>query len=508
MSDRRDDTFINMQLGKFRLQEIIAIGGMARVYLANDVSLNRKVAVKVLDLTQDWVDQTIIERFKREAEAVAHLEHPNIITIYDFDTEEDLYYQAMTYVEGMDLRQELAALRESGALMPQEDGLKIMRQVASALDFAHSRGVIHRDIKPSNVLLRPDRTAILTDFGLVLRNDDATMGTAFGTPRYIAPEQAVASAQAVAQSDVYSLAVIMYEILTGDTPFDGDTPMEIALAHVSDPPDKPTSRNARLPQGVDKVMLRALAKEPNDRYATATEFVEAIEGALNGEEQVVSTAMQEDDTAASSPPSVPVVPSVVKADESPTAATDNGTTTTSSGSGIPAKVIGGAVGVLVIIGVVIALVLGGGGEGDIPSMTVNTENTEVELTFSSDLFVMHNPGDYALIDLGNISFVRGDVGEGGDDFTGNRITGGVLNPGACFVIRLQNTNTDLPPSCQEVVGPALLSDPLLFFWREGTPAISSFDVLWDGQRLVRCDTIPRGGTETCTFNYPLSSESG
>jgi serine/threonine-protein kinase len=273
----KNDTFLNHNMGDYRLQEIVAVGGMARVYLGIDQNLDRRAAVKVLELDQTWVDETIIQRFEREAKAIAALEHDNIITIYQYGKHQDgAYFLAMQYIDGRDLRQELKEYSRKDLKMSVERGMNIMKQVAAALDFAHQAGIIHRDIKPSNVLLTKDDKAILTDFGLVLVATDATLGTAFGTPRYIAPEQAVASQQAVAQSDIYSLAVIMYEILTGETPFDGETPMEIALAHVSDIPDPPSKREPSVPKAVDDVLLRALAKDPSERYQTAVDFVNAV----------------------------------------------------------------------------------------------------------------------------------------------------------------------------------------------------------------------------------------
>ncbi|MEM6530933.1 MAG: serine/threonine-protein kinase, partial [Chloroflexota bacterium] len=287
----KNDTFLNHNMGDYRLQEILAVGGMSRVYLGIDQNLGRRAAVKVLELEQTWVDDTIIQRFEREARAIAALEHDNIITIYQYGKHPDgAYFLAMQYIDGRDLRVELKELSRKGEKMRVERGLHLIQQVAKALDFAHKAGIIHRDIKPSNVLLTKDDRAILTDFGLVLTATDATLGTAFGTPRYIAPEQAVASQQAVPQSDIYSLAVIMYEILTGTTPFDGETPMEIALAHVSDIPEAPGQREKSVPESVDAALLKALAKDPAERFQTSVEFVNAVAAGYGLDQQAVSSA--------------------------------------------------------------------------------------------------------------------------------------------------------------------------------------------------------------------------
>ena len=220
---RSKDPLIGKQLGDYRITSRLASGGMARVYKAMDYKLQRPAAVKVLESEKYEHDQTIATRFKREARAVAALEHDNIITIYQYgeDEEEGVYFLAMKLVKGKDLSEELRRIRRSkNKLMPVDRVLKIMEQVASALDYAHSQDIVHRDVKPSNILLDTDDKAILTDLGLVLRaKAETTMGTAFGTPRYIAPEQATSSDKAVSQSDIYSYAVIFYELLTEANPF-------------------------------------------------------------------------------------------------------------------------------------------------------------------------------------------------------------------------------------------------------------------------------------------------
>lgn len=265
------------QLGDYVLVSKLATGGMAHIYKGIDQKLQRQAAVKVLTPEMMEADTSLTARFIREAQAVAALEHENIISIYQFGEQDGIYFLAMKYVHGMDLSDELARLRRTGEKMEIRRALRILEQVASALDYAHRAGIIHRDVKPSNILLDPNDKAILTDFGLVLRQSvDQTMGTAFGTPRYISPEQAIASDAAVPQSDIYSLAVILFEILTGQSLFKGATPMEMALSHINDTPPAPRSLNPEIPDAVEAEILKALSKEPKQRHATAVEFIQKV----------------------------------------------------------------------------------------------------------------------------------------------------------------------------------------------------------------------------------------
>ncbi len=277
-ASREKDPLIGRLVGDYRLDALMATGGMARIYRGEDTRLGRPAAIKVLahDDTND--DDTLTKRFQREARELAKLEHPNIITIYQYGELEGLYFLAMKLIKGRDLAQEFKRIKADGQSMEVKRVVRILMQVASALDYAHANGVIHRDVKPSNILLTDDDTAILTDFGLVMQSStQTTLGTDFGTPRYIAPEQATASHKALPQSDIYSLAVVLYELLTGEPPFTGDTPMEIALSHISDPPPPPRSKNPKIPVAVEEDLLRSLDKDPENRHRTAVEFMTAIQ---------------------------------------------------------------------------------------------------------------------------------------------------------------------------------------------------------------------------------------
>jgi serine/threonine protein kinase len=299
-NEKNGADLVGKQFGDYVLTSKLATGGMAHIYKGEDVKLQRLAAVKVL--TQDMMeaDESLTERFQREARAVAALEHDNIVTIYQYGDQDGVYFLAMKFVQGMDLADELNRLRRKGQRMNVARALRILEQVAAALDYAHERGIIHRDIKPSNILLDSNDKAILTDFGLVLRQSvDQTLGTAFGTPRYISPEQAIASEDAVPQSDIYSLAVVLYEILTGQMLFKGATPMEMALSHINEPPPPARAVNPDIPEGVEKELLKALDKEPRRRHRTASEFINAVKAAYGdraGQAEVKTPDLSEEKT--------------------------------------------------------------------------------------------------------------------------------------------------------------------------------------------------------------------
>lgn len=287
------DDMIGRQLGSYKVKRMIAKGGMGRVYEAVDERLDRRVAIKVITLDEDVVDE-MMTRFEREARVISQLDkHPNIITMYSYDKAEGVHFIAMDFIEGQSLAQYMKAHRKMGKYVDVVELLPVLKQIAAALDFAHQKGVIHRDIKPANIMLEPDPAipegmrAILMDFGLVKRVDNTmTQGSAFGTPRYISPEQAISSLQAVAQSDIYSFGVMVYEMLTGEPPFgaEDDTPIGVALSHVTTPPPDPKDIRADLPDAVVPVMMKVLEKTPEQRYQTTKEFVEALEAALSEED--------------------------------------------------------------------------------------------------------------------------------------------------------------------------------------------------------------------------------
>jgi hypothetical protein len=279
----KPDTLIGVRLGDYKVLRLIGRGGMARVYEGYDENLDRRAAIKVMEAQPSDTGEDISPRFFREARAVAKLDHPNIVTVYQFGEAGGYYYLAMKLIEGKTLLTNLKALRKRRRFIEAPRILHILSQVASAIDYAHTQGVIHRDIKPSNIMLAEDDKATLMDFGLTMQlGGDSTLGTAFGTPRYIAPEQAISSHRAVSQSDIYSLGVVLYEMVTGQTPFEGDSPMSLALSHITSTPPLPRSLRPDLPEYAQAVILKALEKRPENRWQTAGEMVEALRKAYRG----------------------------------------------------------------------------------------------------------------------------------------------------------------------------------------------------------------------------------
>lgn len=276
------DPLIGQQVSNYRIESLLGQGGMATVYYALDVKLNRHVAVKFID-KRFKNNPVYASRFVNEARMMAKWRHDNIIQIYYADDTQGYSYYAMEYVDGDDLSKVMSLYQEQGELMPIDDVIRIGKSIASGLDYAHRQGIIHRDIKPSNILIAKDGRVLLGDFGMALDVRDGSMGNIFGTPHYISPEQARRSADAVPQSDLYSLGVILYEILTGTVPFNDPSPASIALQHISEPPPSPRGVNPELSIEVEKVLLKALEKDPKSRYQTGAKLIAAIEGALKPE---------------------------------------------------------------------------------------------------------------------------------------------------------------------------------------------------------------------------------
>lgn len=273
------DPLIGQQISNYRIERLLGQGGMASVYYAMDVKLNRHVAIKFID-RRFKNNPVYASRFVNEARMMAKWRHDNIIQIYYADDTQGYSYYAMEYVDGDDLSRVMSLYQERGELMPIDEIVRIGKSIASGLDYAHRQGIIHRDIKPSNILIAKDGRVLLGDFGMALDVRDGSMGNIFGTPHYISPEQARRSADAVPQSDLYSLGVILYEILTGTVPFNDPSPASIALQHISEPPPLPRSINPELSVEIEKVILKALEKEPQSRYPTGAKLMAAIEAAL------------------------------------------------------------------------------------------------------------------------------------------------------------------------------------------------------------------------------------
>jgi serine/threonine protein kinase len=273
------------KLGKYQLFERLGRGGMAEVYRAHHISLDRYVAIKVLHaFLAD--DPEFKERFEKEARNIARLKHPNIVQVYDFenDTENESYYMVMELVEGPTLKDVLTRLAERGEVMPLAEAIRIIREAASALAYAHSQKMIHRDVKPANLMLDRDNRVVLTDFGIakiVTGAQFTASGGMVGTPAYMAPEQGLGEA-GDERSDLYSLGVMLFQLVTGQLPYDADTPLAIILKHLNEPIPTSRSINPKVPEPIDQIIRRLMAKDPVNRYQTANELIADLDRFAHG----------------------------------------------------------------------------------------------------------------------------------------------------------------------------------------------------------------------------------
>ena len=262
---------------RYEIIKKIGVGGMATVYKAKCNILKRYVAVKVLR-DEFTTDEEFIKRFNTEAQAAASLTHPNIVSIYDVGHEDNIYYIVMELVQGKTLKD---IINEDGAL-PWKWALNVSIQVASALEMAHKNNIVHRDIKPHNIIITEDGIAKVTDFGIAKAVSNSTItafGTTIGSVHYFSPEHA-RGGYTDAKSDLYSLGVVMYEMLTGRVPFDADTPVSVALKHMQEKPVEPMKLNPTIPYAVNKIIMKAMEKDPNERYQSATEMLKDLSLAL------------------------------------------------------------------------------------------------------------------------------------------------------------------------------------------------------------------------------------
>ncbi len=288
----QDGSLVGQTLGVYRLRSLLGVGGMAEVYLAEDPSLRRDIAVKVLPRSLA-ADPGYVERFRNEAQRVASLSHPHITPVYTFGEERGLLYLVMPR-----MKESLRERMDREGQLSLQEAARMTNQIAAALYIAHQHGIVHRDVKPENILLDESGKAMLTDFGIarelaslreagVARTLAAT-GLPVGTPEYMAPEQ-LRGLPATEQVDLYALGVVLYEMLTGHVPHDATTPYEVATAVLRDPVRPPSYYNARLSAEVEQVIVTAMAKDPARRYHDMKAFAMALRGALNGQSKPVNS---------------------------------------------------------------------------------------------------------------------------------------------------------------------------------------------------------------------------
>src|SRR5512138_1287769 len=297
------ESWAGKTLGKVQIESLVGRGGVAEVYLGTHTTLDRKVAVKILR-NLDEEDSDKLERFKREARVIAKLRHPNIVQVHDFDMVDNNPYLVMEYIEGPSLSKYLNDLHQSHRRLPLPQIIRMIRAVASALQYAHNNGIVHRDVKPGNILLTSPSTLItvgkplpedfepvLTDFGLVRFQDghrQTTTGHIAGTPAYMSPEQSRGEA-VDGRADVYSLGIVLYEMLAGDVPFDGESTVSILLKQVTEPPT-PIPGLSPL---IQNVLDRALAKNVKDRFQTPMELAEAFTAAAETKYEAATIDLDE-----------------------------------------------------------------------------------------------------------------------------------------------------------------------------------------------------------------------
>jgi eukaryotic-like serine/threonine-protein kinase len=342
------DVFSN----RYEIQRGIARGGMAEVYLARDQLLDRPVAVKVL-FAEYARDPSFVERFRREAQSAANLNHPNIVAIYDWGQERGTYFIVMEYVRGRSLRDVVQVNGPFSARRTAEIGAEI----AGALEFAHRNGVVHRDVKPGNVLITADGDIKVTDFGIARAGTSEALtqtGAVMGTAAYFSPEQAQGFA-VDGRSDVYSLGVVLYEMVTGAPPFTGESPVAVAYKHVREEPEPPAARAPDLPPDLEQIILTAMAKDPDSRYQTADELRTDLLRFVRGQPPLGGplTGMVADGTATAAVPPTQAAP---------VAALD-GHDPDEHRRKRRGALVAGILGALLIAAVIIALLASGGGGG-------------------------------------------------------------------------------------------------------------------------------------------------
>lgn len=266
-------TWTGKVLGRYEIGPLIGQGGMAQVYKGRHPALKRDVAIKLIH-NHLATGEGFIERFQREAQLVAALRHPNIVQVYDLDMDMGVYYMVMEFIDGPTLAAQLEGKRRQNSLLSLEQVVELMLVLCSALDYAHTQGMVHRDVKPGNVMFTSTGQPVLTDFGLakiVGATSQTASGLVLGTPMYMSPEQAKGES-GDARSDIYALGVMLFELATGRVPFQGDTPLSVVFKHVNEPLPSAKMVNARVPDSIEQIIVEATQKIPSHRYQTCAQL--------------------------------------------------------------------------------------------------------------------------------------------------------------------------------------------------------------------------------------------
>lgn len=390
---------------RYRVVAKLGRGGMAEVYKADQPSLGRYVAIKVLH-SHLIDDEDFIGRFSREAKAIGRLRHPNIVQAFEFNGAGETYYLAMEYIDGPSLKDEIRARKAAGQPFNLKEIGRIFGALCSAIDYAHARNMVHRDLKPANVMINEEGQIVLTDFGIA-RVVGATQytqtGALSGTPAYMSPEQGRGE-RGDKRSDIYSLGIMLYEMVTGTVPFDADTPFAVIMKHISEPLPRPSQVDPNIPEAVEHVILKAMAKEPDDRYQSAGEMAQALREAvglapgdtlLNTPLTVISGGPQVQEI---DHPTGPITEAEIAAtsaafgrDGATVVAQSDGATTVTlgPGGGLPTWLIYAGGGLIVIL--VIAVIAGGfalrpgngAGEATVAAQANATETSSAQQTATS-----------------------------------------------------------------------------------------------------------------------------
>ena len=360
---------------RYKIIKTIGEGGMANVYLAYDTILQREVAVKILrgDLAED---EKFVRRFQREANSASSLKHPNIVEVYDVGEDDGKYFIVMEYINGKTLK---SLIKKRGALT-LEEVIDIMLQLTSAVSCAHDSYIIHRDIKPQNVMILEDGRVKITDFGIAmaLNNNELTQtNSVMGSVHYLPPEQANGSGSTI-KSDIYSLGILMFELLTGRIPFKGDNAVEIAIKQMREPIPSVCSIDPSIPQIVENIILRACAKNPKNRYDNAREMYEDLKTCLDPvrrDEKRLVYKYPENDLEETK-----VMPNLSRLDNLKTEPEENDEEVKENRKFKKTAIILGIIGLVLVIGIVIAIIVGKNSSKQItiPTDLVGEKNTDVK----------------------------------------------------------------------------------------------------------------------------------